>query len=225
MKALIDLAQTQGVPYQFVPKAKLDSLLNQDPDSRGSHHQGVAAMISPKPLLDIHDVVEIIQGLPQDQPALILALDEITDAHNFGAIIRVAAAAGVHAIIIPKVGSAGFSPAVWHASAGTIELIPIAVVPNLVQAMKTLKDHGLWWLGTALGEKSVSYEKTSLLTGAVGLVMGSEGKGIRRLVSETCDELVAIPMAYGVESLNVSVATGIVLFEATRQRRLALKAR
>jgi 23S rRNA (guanosine2251-2'-O)-methyltransferase len=175
-------------------------------------------MVAPKPLLDIYDLVKQVEALPSGQPALVLALDEVTDPRNFGALIRVAAGAGVTAIIIPKVGSAGFSPAVGKASAGTLELMDIVVVPNLVDAMERLKKVGLWWVGATMDPKAITYEHYDF-RGHTGIVLGSEGTGIRRLVKEHCDQLVYIPLATGVESLNVSVAGGILLFEALRQRR------
>lgn len=214
----MELVKTHGKPFQYVPKAKLDNLAKE----AETPHQGIVAMVAPKPLLDIYDLLKIIETLPQEKPALVLALDEVTDPRNFGALIRVAAGAGVTAIMIPKTGSAGFSPAVGKASAGTIELVPIVVVPNLVDAMERLKKGGLWWAGAALDPKAVEYDKYDF-KGPTGIVLGSEGFGLRRLVREHCDQLVKIPLAEGVESLNVSVAGGILLFEAQRQRRQNLR--
>jgi len=213
LKEVVQAAKSCGITVNFVPKAKLDLL----PD-RETPHQGVAAMVSPKPLWDLNDLLSHLESLPQETPALVLALDDVTDPRNFGALIRVAAAAGVTAIIIPKVGSAGFSPAVGKASAGTIELINICVVPNLVDALKRTKNAGLWWVGAMLGEKAVRYDQYDF-KGPTGIVLGSEGHGLRRLVQEHCDHWVTIPLAPNVESLNVSVAGGILIFEALRQRR------
>lgn len=212
LQSLIELCKQQGKSVQFVPKAKLDKLAEGE-----TPHQGVVAMVSPKPLLDIYDLIALLEKQTSEAPPLVVALDEITDPRNFGALIRVAAASGVTAIIVPKVGSAGFSPVVGKASAGTIELINIVVVPNLVDAMERLKKIGFWWVGAALDEKAVSYYDYDF-RGPTGIVMGSEGTGMRRLVKEHCDQLVQIPLLNQVESLNVSVAAGVLLFEALRQR-------
>ncbi len=214
LQSLIDLAKETGKPFQMVPKAKLDSLAEVE----DTPHQGVVAMVSPKPILDVYDLIKMVEAQPAESPPLILALDDVTDPRNFGALIRVAAGAGVTAIVIPKVGSAGFSPVVGKASAGTIELMDIVAVPNLVDAMERLKKVGIWWVGADMGEKSIDYEQYDY-KGPTGIVLGSEGSGIRRLVREHCDQLVQIPLAPHVESLNVSVAGGILLFEALRQRR------
>jgi 23S rRNA (guanosine2251-2'-O)-methyltransferase len=213
--ALMQLAKENGKNVQMVPRAKLDLLAG--PDER---HQGIMAMVSPKPLLDVYDLVAKIEALPEGTHALVLALDEVTDPRNFGALIRVAAGAGATAIMIPKMGSAGFSPLVGKASAGTIDLIDIVVVTNLVDAMERLKKAGLWWVGAAVDPKAISYEKYDY-KGHTGIMLGSEGSGMRRLVGEHCDQLVQIPLAEGVESLNVTVAGGILLFEALRQRKLS----
>lgn len=218
LQSVIDLAKTHGVSWQQVPKAKLDSLAAD----AETPHQGVVAMVSPKPLLDIYDLTRQVENASAENPPLILALDEVTDPRNFGALIRVAAGAGVTAIIVPKSGSAGFSPVVSKASAGTIDLMDIAVVPNLVDAMERLKKVGLWWAGAALDPKAIAYD-TYDYRGPTGIVLGSEGSGLRRLVKEHCDQWVQIPLHPGVESLNVSVAGGILLFEALRQRRSAQK--
>lgn len=213
MQQLFQLAKEHGKPVQHVPKSKLDALAAGE-----TPHQGVVAMVAPKPLLDVYDLMKIIAALPPETPALVLALDEVTDPRNFGALVRVAAGAGITAIMIPKVGSAGFSPVVGKASAGTLDLMDIVVVPNLVDAMERLKTAGLWWVGAAADDQAVDYD-TYDFTGPTGIMLGSEGSGLRRLVREHCDQTVRIPMAPGVESLNVSVAGGILLFEALRQRR------
>ncbi len=214
LQQLLDLAREVGIPFQLVPKAKLDKL------SEGEPHQGVIAMVAPKPLLDIYDLVQRVEQAPSEQPPLILALDEVSDPRNFGALIRVAAGAGVTAILIPKSGSAGFSPLVGKASAGTLELMDIAVVPNLVDAMERLKKVGLWWAGAMMAPDAIDYDQYQY-SGPTGIVLGGEGTGLRRLTREHCDQLIQIPLAKGVESLNVSVAGGIILFEADRQRRQA----
>lgn len=213
LQTLIRLANEKGITLQQVPKAKLDKLAEGE-----TPHQGIVAMVSPKPLLDLYDLIRLIEQSPSESPPLVLALDEVTDPRNFGALIRVAAGAGATAILIPKAGSAGFSPAVGKASAGAIERIHIVVVPNLVDAMERLKKAGLWWVGAALEPTAIDYDRYDY-RGPTGLVLGSEGSGLRRLVREHCDQWVKIPLASGVESLNVAVAGGILLFEALRQRK------
>jgi 23S rRNA (guanosine2251-2'-O)-methyltransferase len=214
LQEIVDLAKTHGRTVQFVPKVKLDKISDGE-----TPHQGVVAMVSPKRLMDIYDLINLIQTLPPEKPPLVLALDEVTDPRNFGALIRGVAGVGATAIMIPKVGSAGFSPAVGKASAGTIDLVNVVVVPNLVDAMERLKKAGLWWVGAALAPEAIVYDQYDF-RGSTGIVLGNEGEGLRRLVREHCDQLVKIPLAESVESLNVSMAGGILLFEALRQRRL-----
>lgn len=214
LRELTDMARAAGKTVQQVPKAKLDKLATEHQTA----HQGIVAMVSPKPLMDVHDLIRKMEALPATQPPLVVALDEVTDPRNFGALVRVAAGAGATAVMIPKVGSAGFSPAVGKASAGTLEVMDIVVVSNLVDAMERLKKAGLWWVGATAAPEAMAYDQYDF-TGPTGIVLGSEEKGLRRLVGEHCDQLVHIPLAPGVESLNVSVAGGILLFEALRQRR------
>lgn len=213
MQQLIEKAQQAGTTIQFVPRTKLDKLSQGE-----TPHQGIIAMVAPKPLLDLPDVIQLVRDLPEGTPALLLALDEVTDPRNFGALLRVAAAAEATAVIVPKTGSAGFSPVVAKASVGTIELVNIAVVPNLADAIERLKEVNVWWVGAALDDTAIQYDRYDY-RGHTGIVLGSEDKGLRRLVRQRCDQLVQIPMARNVESLNVSVAAGILAFEARRQRR------
>lgn len=214
LKAITDLAQTLGRPVQWVPKMKLDMMAERE-----TPHQGIIASVAPKALLDIYDLVERVKN--NEKPSLVIALDGVTDPHNFGAILRVAAAVDATAVMVPKVGSSPFSPAVSKASAGTVELVDVCMVINMTDALKRLKDAGLWWVAAAGTENATLYTDYDF-TGSVGVVLGSEGDGIRRLVQETCDTVVAIPLAAGVESLNVSVAAAVLLFEAQRQRALKL---
>jgi 23S rRNA (guanosine2251-2'-O)-methyltransferase len=144
-------------------------------------------------------------------------LDGVTDPHNLGACLRSADAAGVAAVIVPRDRAAGLTPVVRKVAAGAAESVPLVAVVNLARTLRELKERGLWLVGTADDASSTLYDVD--LTGPTVLVLGSEGEGMRRLTREACDQLVSIPMAGAVESLNVSVATGIALFEAVRQRR------
>jgi 23S rRNA (guanosine2251-2'-O)-methyltransferase len=179
-----------------------------------SRHQGVVAragMLQPRASLD--DVLDALK-----EPPLLLVLDGITDPHNLGAALRVADAAGAHAVIAPKDKSAGLSATVLKVASGAAESVPYIVVTNLARTLDELKERGIWIIGTA-DEATVDLY-TASLPSAVAMVLGSEGEGMRRLTRERCDLLVRIPMHGQVESLNVSVAAGICLFEA-RRRRLA----
>jgi 23S rRNA (guanosine2251-2'-O)-methyltransferase len=151
-----------------------------------------------------------------DRAPLILVLDGITDPHNFGACLRSADAAGVDAVIVPKDKSAPLNATVRKVACGAAETVPVYAVTNLARSLAALKDRGIWLAGLA-GEGAVSLTQQDL-TGPLGIVMGSEGEGLRRLTRDACDYLVSIPMAGSVSSLNVSVATGVTLFEAVRQR-------
>jgi 23S rRNA (guanosine2251-2'-O)-methyltransferase len=169
--------------------------------------------------LDEDGLLTLVEGL--SIPPFILILDGIQDPQNLGAIFRSADAAGVHALVAPKDRSVGITETVRRVACGAAEKLPFAQVTNLARAMSRLKEMAVWMVGTS------DHAKTSLfsqnLTGSLGLVVGFEGKGLRRLTSELCDSLVAIPMYGTVESLNVSVATGVCLFEAVRQRQAASK--
>jgi 23S rRNA (guanosine2251-2'-O)-methyltransferase len=151
-----------------------------------------------------------------DEAPFLLVLDGVTDPHNLGACLRSADAAGVHAVIAPKDNAAGLNPTVRKVACGAAESVPFIPVTNLARTLTQLQERGLWLRGAAGEAKATVYQ--SDLTGPLVLVMGAEGSGLRRLTRETCDELIKIPMAGSVSSLNVSVATGVCLFEAVRQR-------
>ena len=153
-----------------------------------------------------------------DEPAFLLILDTITDPHNLGACLRTADAAGVHAVIAPKDKAVGITSTVSKVACGAAETVPFYQVTNLARCLKELQDRGVWLYGTA-GEASESVYKTDL-KGPIAIVMGAEGKGLRRLTREACDHLIHIPMKGDVSSLNVSVAAGVCLFEALRQRNV-----
>lgn len=175
-------------------------------------HQGVVAFVEPS--AKIQTLAELIDTLTG--PALLLILDGVTDSHNLGACLRVADGAGVDAVIVPKDRSAHLNATVSKVASGAAETMPLIAVTNLARAMRELQDAGVWLIGTDDQTTHSLYDVD--LTGPVALVMGAEGEGMRRLTKETCDQLVSIPMMGGVESLNVSVASGVCLYEARRQR-------
>jgi 23S rRNA (guanosine2251-2'-O)-methyltransferase len=178
-------------------------------------HQGVVARVHDLPLAqNLAELLDGIQGAP-----LLLVLDGVTDPHNLGACLRVADAAGAHAVIAPRDRAVGLNATAAKVASGAADTVPYITVTNLARALRELKEAGVWVVGTA-GEADASLYETKL-EGPVALVMGAEGEGMRRLTRETCDEIMQIPMAGTVESLNVSVASGVCLFEAVRQRAAA----
>jgi len=211
LNELIYLARKARVGVSFVPRATLDRL------SEGVPHQGVVARLASGPLQKL-SLEQWLQSLDMDAGPLILLLDQVTDPHNLGACIRTAEAAGCAGVVIPKDNAADIhSPVVAKSACGALSRLPVLVVTNLVRSMKKLQEQGFWLVGLAGGAEKTLYQLD--INGALGVVMGAEGKGLRRLVREQCDELVAIPMPGMVESLNVSVATGVTLFEIVRRRR------
>ena len=179
----------------------------------GSHgHQGVAARV--EPLAQTHsldDLLDTIEG-----PPLLLVLDGVTDPHNLGACLRVADGAGAHAVIAPKDHAVGINATVAKVASGASETVPYFMVTNLARTLNELKERSIWCIGTSDGTSKTIYQAD--LKAPVALVMGAEGEGMRQLTRKTCDELVGIPMRGAVESLNVSVASGVCLYEALRQR-------
>ena len=164
-------------------------------------------------MLPVH-VDDVLDAL--SEPALLLILDGVTDPHNLGACLRVADAMGVHAVIAPKDRAVGINATVSKVASGAAETVPYITVTNLARTMRDLKERGIWLIGTSDDADKGLYEAD--FTGPTALVMGSEGEGMRRLTRETCDLLVSVPMLGSVESLNVSVASGVCLYEARRQR-------
>lgn len=211
------LAQELGIKIQVMPKAALEKKLQGD--SKGKRvpvHQGVAALCQYRDTVkDEAFLGKLLDGL--DHPALILVLDEVTDPHNLGACLRTADAAGVDAVIVPKDNSATMNMTVRKVASGAAEKVNLVAVTNLARTLAALQERGIWISGTA-GEADHSLYQADF-TGATAIVMGSEGKGLRRLTREHCDYLISIPMAGVVSSLNVSVAAGVCLFEAVRQRQ------
>ncbi|MCY0880899.1 MAG: 23S rRNA (guanosine(2251)-2'-O)-methyltransferase RlmB [Firmicutes bacterium] len=200
-------ARAKQIPVHLVPRMKLDEMAGD------AAHQGVAAQISPQPLLDLEDLAPILQ---QSAHPLVLILDGIQDPHNFGAILRVADAAAVDAVVIPKRGAVGITPIVAKSSAGAVAYVPIVSVTNMAQAVERLQKMGLF-IYAADPEAAVSYTAVDW-TGAVGLIIGSEGTGIRPLVKAHADQLVTLPMHGHVASLNAATAAAVLTFEVLRQR-------
>jgi len=209
LQGLFSLAKENGIHVQVVKKHFLD-------ENAEGNHQGVAVKAKP---VQVKNEVELYKQLDQlNEPAFILILDSITDPHNLGACLRTADAAGVHAVIAPKDKAVGINATVSKVACGAAETVPFYQVTNLARTMKEFQDRGIWLYGTA-GEASESVYSTDL-KGPIAIVMGAEGKGLRRLTRESCDHLINVPMAGDVSSLNVSVAAGVCLFEAVRQRQL-----
>jgi 23S rRNA (guanosine2251-2'-O)-methyltransferase len=203
------LARDAGVPVREVARAELERLVP------GSNHQGVVARTRVSAALDESELEALIRGL--DQPPFLLILDGVQDPHNLGACLRSADAAGVNAVVTPKDRAVGLTSTVAKVASGAAETLPFIQVTNLARTLRWLQEEaGVWLVGTA-GDAEVSLFQADL-KGPLGLVMGGEEKGMRRLTREHCDLLVRIPMFGAVESLNVSVAAGVCLFEAVRQR-------
>jgi 23S rRNA (guanosine2251-2'-O)-methyltransferase len=202
------LAKAEAAGVRIIPTdaARLDGMA-------GTHrHQGVVAKIDPRhKVLHLSDILEDLS-----ENALFLVLDGITDPHNLGACLRVADAAGVHAVIAPKDKAVGLNATAIKVASGAADTVPYIVVTNLARTLRELKDAGVWCIGAA-GEATKSIYEIDQ-KGPVAWVLGAEGDGLRRLTRETCDELARIPMHGSVESLNVSVASGLCVFEARRQR-------
>lgn len=219
------LSTELGIKIQVMPKAALEKKLLGEGKGEGKGdgrripvHQGVAALCQWRDTVrDEAFLNKLLTNL--DHPALILVLDEVTDPHNLGACLRTADAAGVDAVIVPKDNSATLNMTVRKVASGAAEKVNLVAVTNLARTLAALQERGIWISGTA-GEADHSVYQADF-TGPVAIVMGSEGKGLRRLTREHCDYLISIPMAGVVSSLNVSVAAGVCLFEAVRQRRKA----
>ena len=208
IKELSEKARELGLKPHARPREALDRMTG------GARHQGAVARYRAPPPRTEKELYELVEQAGKD--ALILVLDGVTDTHNLGACLRSAEAAGVTAVVVPKDKAAGITPTVRRASSGAADRVAFFAVTNLARTLKALKESGVWLVGLA-GESAQDFYKLDL-KGPLGIVMGSEGEGMRRLTGEACDFLAKIPMRGGVESLNVSVATGVALFEALRQR-------
>lgn len=206
---VVKLAQDKNIPVIQKDRDELDEMTDQ-------RHQGVIAVCRPEKKKSFHEkhIPELLSQI--DGAPLILILDGVTDPHNLGACLRSADAAGVHMVIAPKDNAASITDVVRKVACGAAETVPFIPVTNLVRTMKQLQEAGVWIAGTAGEAEQDIYQAN--LTGPLAIVMGAEGEGMRRLTRENCDYLIKIPMAGEVSSLNVSVATGVTLFEAVRQR-------
>lgn len=208
LQTLVQLAEQHSIPVRAMDRKALDELCP-------GNHQGAIAQAMPSKAFDEAFLYDLLAGL--SEPPLLLVLDGVTDPHNLGACLRTADAAGVHAVIVPKDNSAGLNDTVRKVACGAAETVPLVAVTNLARTLKKLKADGLWLYGTAGEAEQTIYQAE--MTGPLVLIMGAEGSGMRRLTRENCDYLVKIPMAGSVSSLNVSVATGVALFEVVRQRQ------
>lgn len=207
MTSLLATLKEQGVVCHLVDAQRLDQL------AQGVRHQGVIALVEPLSLAQ--DLDEVFDGM--QAPPFLLVLDGVTDPHNLGACLRTADAAGVDAVIAPKDRAVGLNPVVERVACGATQHVPYIMVTNLARQLRDLKDRGVWIIGTDERAPASVHEVDQ--RGPLAWVMGAEGAGMRRLTRDLCDHLVHIPMSGSVESLNVSVATGVCLFETVRQRR------
>jgi 23S rRNA (guanosine2251-2'-O)-methyltransferase len=216
LRELIELARIKNVAIKRVPRTNIDRAVGN------SHHQGVMARVEAARYADADDLVsEIADRIGSDPEPLMVLLDGIEDPRNFGAILRTAECTGVDAVFVPERRAAGLTEAVAKAAAGAVEHVPVARVTNLSRLIEQLKERNVWVVGTA-EDASMNYTEWDW-TRPSALVLGGEGAGLHRLVREKCDVLVSIPVRGKIQSLNVSVAGGVVLYEALRQRALKLK--
>ena len=219
LEAAVNLARERGVTVREVERDALEALLDDHDDRSDAkrNHQGVAAWVRPQQPLELN---ELLKRCADIAAPLLLAIDQVSDPQNLGSLLRVADAAGVNGCVLTADRSAALTPTVRRVSAGASELLPVAVAKNLGRALAELKERGFWIVGTALQEGSRAIYDIDL-TGPIVVVVGSEGKGIRRLTAESCDFLAHIPMHGHVQSLNVSHAAAIALFETRRQRSVS----
>ena len=210
MQALIENAKAKELRVMMVDGKRLDGMTGN------ARHQGVVANVEPTALPQfVDDVLDTLTV-----PPLLLLLDGVTDPHNLGACLRVADAAGAHAVIAPKDRSVGLTAVAMKVASGAAESIPYITVTNLARTLRELKDRDIWIIGADEDGQSSLFD--AKLDSALAWVLGAEGEGLRRLTRENCDQIVSIPMFGAVESLNVSVASGVCLFEARRQRESAV---
>jgi len=208
ISVVIALAKEKGIVTKEVDRRKLDEM------SQTSSHQGVMAVVTPYKYFGLNDIFNYAEE--KGEKPFIIVLDEIEDPHNFGSIIRTAEVCGAHGIIIPKRRNVGATPIVYKTSAGAIEHVKIAKVTNINAAIEEIKERGVWVYGADMEAESYIFDTD--LTGAVALVIGSEGRGISKLTKEKCDVLVKIPMVGKITSLNASVAGGIIMYEIMKQK-------
>ncbi|MHB8780801.1 MAG: 23S rRNA (guanosine(2251)-2'-O)-methyltransferase RlmB [Candidatus Geothermincolia bacterium] len=208
LNEIVKEARARRIQVSFLPKAEMDKL------SLVQRHQGVIARTEAFRYASLKSLLE--EPFKRQEEAFLVLLDGITDPHNLGSIIRSAEAAGAHGLVLPKHRSAPMTPVVFHTAAGAAEYLKVATVPNLVSAAQHLKEEGLWIIGA--DERAESDIFAADLTGPIALVLGAEGRGLSRLMRENCDSLVRIPMRGKVQSLNVGVAAGVLLYEILRRR-------
>lgn len=208
MRQFVDRATEAGIRLIEADGPRLAKL------SGGHGHQGVAARVGEIKM--VHSLDELLEGIEKIESPLILVLDGVTDPHNLGACLRVADGAGAHAVIAPKDHAVGINATVAKVASGAAETVPYFMVTNLARTLNELKERNIWIIGTSDDAPKTLYQVD--LKGPTALVLGAEGDGMRQLTRKTCDELISIPMCGGVESLNVSVASGVCLYEARRQR-------
>jgi 23S rRNA (guanosine2251-2'-O)-methyltransferase len=206
IEAVVQLAKSRGVPVRFEDRLQIDRLVGT------REHQGIAAMGAAKPAVDLEDLLRT-----KTSNGLIVLLDGVEDPHNLGAVVRTALAAGAAGVVIPERRAVGLTDTVERASAGALAHLTVARVKNLVRAMEEMKEAGYWLVG--LDERAEKNYTEVDLKGSVGIVLGREGEGLHELTRKRCDFLVSIPTSGPVRSLNVSVAAGVMLFEAVRQRQ------
>lgn len=211
VQPIADEAKNRGVVVQQADKRKLDQLVP------GVQHQGVVAQASSAVYAELEDI--LAAAAAKGEPPLLVLLDEIEDPHNLGSVLRTVDCTGAHGVVIPKRRSAGLTAVVAKTSAGAVEYVPVARVSNLTQTMEKLKEAGVWIAGADAAAPSDAYKAN--LNGPLAIVIGSEGRGLSRLVREQCDFLVSLPMFGRINSLNASVAAGVLLYEAVRQRQAA----
>lgn len=208
IKTILREAKKQDTIIQFVSKERLDQL------SKTGHHQGAIAMAAAYEYAEVSEILEAAKE--KGEPPFLFILDEIEDPHNLGAIIRTANLVGAHGVIIPKRRAVGLTATVAKTSAGAINYTPVAKVTNIKKTMEELKKEGLWFVCADM-DGEVMYDLD--LKGPIGIVIGNEGQGVSRLVKETCDFTASIPMKGEIDSLNASVAAGVLAYEVFRQRR------
>lgn len=207
VRTIVREAKKHDTIVNFVPKERLDSM------SATGHHQGVMAYAAAYEYAEVEDILKIAEE--KGEPPFLFLLDGIEDPHNLGAIIRTANLAGAHGVIIPKRRAVGLTATVARTSAGALNYTPVAKVTNMAATIEDLKKRGIWFVCADMGGESM-YRLN--LTGPIGLVIGNEGEGVSRLVKEKCDMIASIPMKGDIDSLNASVATGVLAYEIVRQR-------
>ncbi len=204
--AIVAKCREAGIPVKETDSRKMDF--------KAANHQGVIAIAACKDYVTLEELFAAAEA--KGEPPFFIVCDELEDPHNLGAILRTAEAAGAHGVVVPRRRSVGLTSTVYKASAGAVEYVPVARVANITDALKEMKQRGLWIYGLDMdGEDWCATD----LTGAMALVVGSEGRGVSRLVRENCDFVLSLPMSGQINSLNASVACGIVLYEAARQRK------